>query len=486
MRRVLALVTISTVLVLIGGIAVAAPALAAPIQISEDPYTDAGAQHKTQVEPDSFAFGSTIVAVFQTGRTFGGGASNIGWATSTNGGANWVHGFMPGTTPVSTPPGIYSRVSDPAVAYDPKRGVWMASILGLRPNGINDIVTSRSTDGGLTWGNPVMTAAGPPGSFYDKNWITCDTSATSPFRGNCYTQWDDAGDGNLMLMSTSTDGGLTWGPPKPTANNERSTIAGQPVVLANGTVVVPFRSLSSGQKAFRSTDGGNTWSAPVLISNVQYHTPAGGIRAPFAIPSAEVRHPGPIVLVWGDCRFEPGCSANDIVMSTSTDGINWSPVRRIPLDPIGSGVDHFLPGVAIQGQTLFASLAPHIALGYYYYPVAACSQATCQLHVGFSFSANGGGSWSPPQTLAGPMMLSWLAQTSQGPMVGDYISTSYVGQNAFPIYASATAPIGGVFQEHMFTSQQAATSFVGPTLRASSAGGIYGRPTIVKAGATAN
>jgi hypothetical protein len=34
MRRVLALVTISTVLVLIGGIAVAAPAPAAPIQIS--------------------------------------------------------------------------------------------------------------------------------------------------------------------------------------------------------------------------------------------------------------------------------------------------------------------------------------------------------------------------------------------------------------------------------------------------------------------
>ncbi|HEV8420358.1 MAG TPA: exo-alpha-sialidase, partial [Actinomycetota bacterium] len=71
MRRVFALLTVSTVFALIGGIVVAAPALAAPIQISEDPYTDAGAQHKTQVEPDTFAFGSTIVATFQTGRTFG-------------------------------------------------------------------------------------------------------------------------------------------------------------------------------------------------------------------------------------------------------------------------------------------------------------------------------------------------------------------------------------------------------------------------------
>jgi hypothetical protein len=393
---------------------------------------------------------------------------------------------MPGTTPVSTPPGIYSRVSDPAVAYDPKHGVWMASILGLRPNGINDVITSRSTDGGLTWGNPVNTALGDAASFYDKNWITCDTSASSPFFGNCYTQWDDAGRGNVMLMSTSTDGGLTWGPPKRTANQETNTIGGQPVVTANGTVVVPFRSLSGGIKAFRSTDGGNTWSTPVVVSTVSYHQPAGGIRAPFALPSAEVRIPGPVVVVWPDCRFESGCSANDIVMSTSNDGVSWTAVKRIPLDPIGSGVDHFIPGVAVQGQTLTPSLAPHFALGYYYYPVAACTSATCQLNVGFSFSANGGGSWSPPQQLAGPMTLSWLANTSQGRMVGDYISTSYVGNNAFPIFASATPPVGSVFQEHMFTSQQAAASFTGPTLRASSAGAIYGRPTRVEAGVTAN
>jgi hypothetical protein len=83
------------------------------------------------------------------------------------------------------------------------------------------------------------------------------------------------------------------------------------------------------------------------------------------------------------------------------------------------------------------------------------------------------------------MMLSWLPSTSSGRMVGDYMSTSYVGPNAFPVYASATAPIGSVFQEHMFTSQQAAASFVGPTRRASSAGAIYGvRPWRVRAGLT--
>ena len=48
-----------------------------PQPISSDPYTNTSSQHKTQVEPDSFGYGNTIVATFQTGRFFDGGASNI-------------------------------------------------------------------------------------------------------------------------------------------------------------------------------------------------------------------------------------------------------------------------------------------------------------------------------------------------------------------------------------------------------------------------
>lgn len=486
MRRVLALLTASFVFALVGGLVVAAPALAAPMQISEDPYTNSQSQHKTQVEPDSFSFGRTIVVVTQTGRIFGGGAANIGWATSTDAGVTFTHGFLPGTTVHATPPGVYNAISDPAVAYDPKHQVWMISGLAIRNTGANDVLTSRSTDGGLTWDNPVVTAAGDSASFYDKNWITCDTSFASSFYGNCYTQWDDAGRGNVMLMSTSIDGGLTWGPPKHTANNESNVIGGQPVVMANGTVVVPYLG-NTGIKAFTSTDGGNSWGTPITISNVLYHSPAGGIRAPLPGPTAEVRIPGPVVVAWSDCRFETSCSANDIVMSTSNNGVNWTAVKRIPLDPVGSGVDHFLPGIAIQGATTTPSLAPHLAVGYYYYPVAACTSATCQLTVGFSFSANGGGTWTPGQQIAGPMQLSWIANSSQGRMVGDYISTSYVGNNAFPVFEVATAPVGGLFQEHLFTSQQAAASFTGQTLRATSGGVKYrGLPYKVPRHLTAN
>lgn len=54
-------------------------------QISTDPYTNSTSQHATEVEPDTYSFGSTIVSAFQVGRFNNGGATNIGFATSTDG-----------------------------------------------------------------------------------------------------------------------------------------------------------------------------------------------------------------------------------------------------------------------------------------------------------------------------------------------------------------------------------------------------------------
>jgi hypothetical protein len=49
------------------------------------------------------------------------------------------------------------------------------------------------------------------------------------------------------------------------------------------------------------------------------------------------------------------------------------------------------------------------------------------------------------------MTLSWLTNTTQGRMVGDYISTSYVGGTARPVFTLATAPSGTTFNLFMFT-----------------------------------
>src|SRR5204863_2604063 len=133
--------------------------------------------------------------------------------------------------------GTFDRVSDPSVAYDAKHNVWLISTVPITANvQVPAVFVSRSTNGGLTFGNPVTVAQ--QGTSLDKNWTVCDNHPASPFYGNCYTEFDDNAQGDLLLMSTSTDGGLTWGPPKTTAN-KATGLGGQPVVQPNGTVVVP-------------------------------------------------------------------------------------------------------------------------------------------------------------------------------------------------------------------------------------------------------
>jgi hypothetical protein len=418
------------------------------LQISADPFTNPPTsttlydQHKTEVEPDTFAVGSTLVSTFQVGRVFDGGASDIGFATSTDGGSSFTRGLLPGTTSFSTPAGIYARTSDASVAFDAKHQVWLISFLGLFPNGSNsvDVLVSRSTDG-LTWSNPI--AVNNDGHFNDKNWTVCDNTSTSPFFGHCYTEFDDNTQGDRVLMSTSTNGGSNWSPAQMTGNKAFG-IGGQPLVQPNGTVIVPingFTRFNFTINAFVSTDGGTTWGPTHRVAVVNFREPNGNIRATIPLPSAEMDASGKVYVVWSDCVFEPGCTASDLVFSTSTNGNVWSKATRIPLDPIGSGVDHFIPGLAVDRSTSGSSA--HLAVTFYFYPNANCTAATCQLDVGFSTSSDGGASWTSNTQLAGPMTLSWLPNTSQGRMVGDYISTSFVGSSAFPAFEVASAPTSG-------------------------------------------
>jgi hypothetical protein len=410
------------------------------LQLSTDPYTNTTSQHATEVEPDTLSSGSTIVSAFQVGRFFDGGASNIGFATSTNDGSSWTSGFLPSSTVFATPPGFYKRASDASVAFDAKHKVWLISWLGiLSPSGPVDVLVSRSSDG-LSWSSPFV--VNNDGHFNDKNWTVCDNTSTSPFFGHCYTEFDDNTLGDLVQMSTSSNGGVNWTPAQ-TTTNKAFGIGGQPLVQPNGTVIVPINGFTRFNfliNSFVSTNGGASWGPTHRVAVVAFRHPAGGIRASIPLPSAEMDASGKVYVVWSDCHFEPGCPASDLVLSTSTNGTVWSKVTRIPLDPISSGVDHFIPGLAVDRSTS-GSLA-HLVVTFYYYPNANCTPATCQLNVGFSTSSDGGASWTTNTQLAGPMTLSWLPNTTQGRMVADYLSTSFVGSPAFPAFAVASAPTG--------------------------------------------
>jgi len=418
-------------------------------QISNDTFTNTSSQHETEVEPASYSVGGTIVSVFQMGRFTDGGASDIGFSTSTNAGTTWTHGNLPGITKVEGT-GTYDRASDTSVTYNVKYKLWLAETLALSTTGgvHGAAVLVSSSTNGITWSNPVKVSVVEAGGYYDKPWIGCDNTATSPHYGNCYVEWDDFSQFDLIEMSTSTDGGKTWSAKKTTAGGGSGN-GGLPMVQPNGTVIVPIDDpFLASVLAFKSTDGGSTWTAPVTVAFINEHTVAGGMRA-LPLIAAQMDAAGKVYVAWADCSFRTNCSSNDIVYSTSTDGTSWTSPVRVPIDPVSSTVDHFTPGFAIQKGT--SGSTAHIALTYNFFPKASCT--TCSLGVGFISSTNGGTTWGAPKTLAKGMNPNWLPSTTSGQMAGDYMAASYLSNKVHGVFADATAPVGSAFNEAMETNQ---------------------------------
>jgi hypothetical protein len=272
------------------------PAQTSLAKISVDTLTNADSVHKTEVEPDSFSWGSTIVSAFHVARrpgSIGWGSGDVGFATSVDGGQTWKHGLLPGLT-LNYKGGTYGAAADPSVAFDAKHGAWLISTLPLAGLSccslIGDVAVSRSSDG-LNWGKPILI---DNTHLDDKNWTVCDNTTTSPFYGNCYTEWDQAFGSGDVLMSVSKDGGKTWGPGLPSSDHAGG-LGGEPVVQPNGTVIVPFEG--GGIDVFSSTNAGDE-AKPSPAFKATSLPPASAIRTcprSASMPSARFSSSGPTV-----------------------------------------------------------------------------------------------------------------------------------------------------------------------------------------------
>ena len=408
-------------------------------RLSVDTSTNPAGQHETAVEPADFAWGTTVVAAYQVGRFANGGASNIGFAVSNDSGRTWTRGLLPGVTAESTPAGPESAASDPTVAYDAAHAVWLISTLTLEQGGTR-VMVAHSSDG-LHWSAPVTAASGPA---LDKDWIACDNGASSPFRGRCYALYTDD-DKNITVSQSSDDGGMTWSTPV------RATgvlVGTQPAVLPDGTLVTIAgnyageQALTGTTESFRSTDGGATFTRTTLATlNSANNDPMRAI----SLPSLAIDAAGTLFASWADCRFRAPCSANDIVISSSTDGVTWSAPSRVPVAPTSSTLDAMIPGLGAD-----PSRPGHLALVYAYFTPGSCAKGACALGVAFVQSPDGGAMWTKPLRLdVEPMQMTWLPE-AEGRMVGDYFATAFVGDRVVPVFALAIAPTGGRLHEAIF------------------------------------
>jgi hypothetical protein len=343
------------------------------------------------------------------------------------------------------------------VARDGLHSRWLISTIS-RVGAQSVVFVSGSADG-LTWDPPATAISYPvgaageeAGTAVDKEWITCDNGATSPFRGHCYLAYTDIAhdtnpnrQGSHIAIQSSADGGRTWSTPVLLPVNATIVSPGvQPVVRPNGELVVVF--LEDGvAEAVRSNDGGATFSEREHISSVAFHRrPVTPTRLrTFTLATATVDSAGAVYVAWFDCRFRSQCRADDIVWSRSTAPGAWTPVHRVPLAPVASRLDFVLPDLAVSGKRL--------ALTYYALSSPDCTETGCLLDVYLVTSKTSGARWTKPRRLNPTRMrLTWLPQTVSGRMVGDYTATVFSANRVVSVHVQARAPQGGRFNEAVY------------------------------------
>jgi hypothetical protein len=207
----------------------------------------------------------------------------------------------------------------------------------------------------------------------------------------------------------------------------------QPVARPDGSVLIPYFD-NTQISVLRSLDGGLTWLPPTAAAPASYH-PVPGLRvAP--LPSAEAGPDGAVYVTWSDCSRSAGCSTNSLLVARSADGVTWSAPVRVP-----TGVeDAELPGIAAD-----PAAGGRVALAYY-------RVRNDSLDVLFTSSRNGGSTWRRPQRLnSRSVPFGWVASAG-GAMVGDYISTSFAGGKAVPVFALGFKPRRGRLHESMFAT----------------------------------
>ena len=109
------------------------------------------------------------------------------------------------------------------------------------------------------------------------------------------------------------------------------------------------------------------------------------------------------------------------------------------------------PGLGVDRST--SGKTAHLTSTYYYYPNASCRYSSCELDVGFTTSQDGGKDLDEGKTTSRPMQISWLPYTFSGPMIADYLSTSYLNGNAFGVFMLAKAPSRGKFNQAAYTTK---------------------------------
>jgi hypothetical protein len=351
---------------------------------------------------------------------------------STDGGATWGQTFLPLTAGDAFH-------SDPTVDWTSDGTAWSTTI-GIAGGQLR-MRSYKSVDNGATWTFDA-TFSGAHTSA-DKQIMWVDHSDTSPFKNNIYVCWHN---GQPQFVNRRTGPAGSWGTPLQISGAESTgTAIGCDIKSNSSGDVFAFWPTTGNRRIIvsKSTNGGVSYGPPVVVTNT-----AGSFD--IGVPSFNNRRiliyvsggayktatKNNVYASWGDLSKATGCTApgNEpgsnvasnckarVWFSRSTDGgATWStPVKINDQAGRNDQFNHWLVVDETTGQ---------LAIIYY---DTVDDAGRKKVHVYYQASFDDGSTWSTPLRVTTAQTDETVGGADSGNQYGDYNSLSGYAGTFFP------------------------------------------------------
>jgi hypothetical protein len=259
---------------------------------------------------------------------------------------------------------------------------------------------------------------------------------------------------DAILVSRSTDGGVSFSQPvfaSDTLGGPKEVIGSDPFVAPNGTLYVSWNDILGNTIAeSRSTDGGATFGPTVVVSPkvvaFDIAIPAQSFRRALVYPacgadSSGGPNNGTLYCSWMD---ETATNGTDIFVSHSTDGgATWSSPLRVNDDATGVANDQFNQWLAVDPTDGSVNLSWNDTRN---------DPSRISTDIYYARSTTGGRSFGPNVRVTSAMTNESCCGADLGNQYGDYEGLAALGGSVHPVWTDRRASLAAGLVEEVFTA----------------------------------